>query len=63
MKIEPVADYNAVFASKQNKILKASLIKSQKMDGIQALKLASVFDKFATDLRNTMEAFIYMIKK
>ena len=62
MRIQPIGNYIPYKGSKV-KIPQSSMITSQnKMNGIDALKLASYFEKFEKDLRTTMETFIYMIK-
>ena len=62
MKIQPIANYNV--SNKGNLKIPASnrLIDKGKMDDINALKLADVFEKFENDFRTTMETFIYMVK-
>ena len=62
MNIQPISGYTLTMTGSK-KIPQSSYIKQQeKLDGIQAMKLASVFKDFENKLRETMETFIYMIK-
>ena len=62
MRIQPISNYISYKGSKV-KAPQSSMITSQnKINGIDALKLAGYFEKFEKDLRTTMETFIYMIK-
>jgi len=61
MKIQPICSYN--IASKGSKIpVSSKIVNQNKLNDIDAMKLAGYFEKFEEDLRLTMETFIYMIK-
>lgn len=61
MKIQPIRICELAY--KGSKIPdSAKLINKAKLENIEALKLASVFEKFEKDFRTTMETFVYMVK-
>ena len=63
MRIQPIGSYGNSYKGSKVKIPQSSKIASQnKLNNIDALKLASCFEKFEKNFRMTMEAFIYMIR-
>ena len=62
MNITPITGFSITHKGSL-KISNSAYIKNQeKLDNIQALKLAQVFDDFEKSLRTTIETFMYMIK-
>lgn len=62
MNITPITSFSTTYKGSLKIPNSASITHKEKLDNIEALKLANVFEEFEKNLRTTMETFIYMIK-
>ncbi len=62
MRIQPIGNYISYKGSKVKTPQSSMITNRNKINDIDALKLAGYFEKFEKDFRTTMETFIYMIK-